>query len=313
MRTVSMRTKQHLAARADEMHNWELQQTKDAMVEQSMDYADKQETLGAGIAAMRERASSERARNRASMTKVQDKNRLLEKTATEAGMEARSLRRQLEVQNSQTLGVQAVLEEEATDLRQELGQLRKENEELRFKNRGLLDELRIAKSETEGVEARRVKAEKQKSYVEKKVTELEATNEKITVEMQKLRKANRVLGDAEIKGLKTMAGAEARAAQAKKHLLVSEHKATKQVIDLQLQVLDVETKLGSIKEELKDYKSRCHNLTAACFAVLSDLAFSILMCLLALQSAGIETKNLRLRSREETSGTGRVRRRGRKS
>ena len=45
MRTVSMRTKQHLAARANEMHNWELERTKDAMVEQSMDYADKQETL----------------------------------------------------------------------------------------------------------------------------------------------------------------------------------------------------------------------------------------------------------------------------
>ncbi len=68
-----MRTKQRLAARADEMHNWELQQTKDAMVEQSMDYADKQETLEAGIAAMRQRASNERARNRASITKVQDK------------------------------------------------------------------------------------------------------------------------------------------------------------------------------------------------------------------------------------------------
>jgi chromosome segregation ATPase len=243
------------------MHNWELQETKDAMVEQSVDYADKQETLGAGIAAMRERVSSERARNRASMTKVQDTNRLLEKTATEAGMEARSLRRQLEVQNSHTLGVQAVLEDEATDLRQELGQLRTENEELRLKNRGLLDELRIAKSETEGVEARRVKLEKQKSYVAKKVTQLEATNDKITVEMQKLRKANRVLVDAEVNGLKTMAGAEARAAQAEK-----------QVIDLQQQVLHVETKLGSITEELKDYKSRCHNFSAVCFAFSSHLA-----------------------------------------
>ena len=231
LRTVSMRTKQHLAARADEMHNWELQQTKDAMVEQSMDYADKQETQGAGIAAMRERASSKRARNRAIMKKVQDTNRLLEKTATEAGMEARSFRRELEVQNFQNIGAQAVLEDEATYLRQELGQLRTENEELRFKNRGLLDELRIAQSETEGVEARRVKTEKQKNYVAKKVTQLEATNDKITVEMQKLRKANRVLGDAEVKGLKTMAGAEAIAAQAEK-----------QVIDLQQQVLHVETK-----------------------------------------------------------------------
>ena len=149
LRTVSIRTKQRLAARADEMHNWELQETKDAMLEQSMDYADKQETLGAGIEAMRERASSERARNGVVIKKVQDTNRLLEQTATNAGMEARSLRRQLEIQNSQTIGVQAVLEDEATDLRQELGQLRTENEELRFKNRGLLDELRIAKSETE--------------------------------------------------------------------------------------------------------------------------------------------------------------------
>ncbi len=95
----------------------------------------------------------------------------------------------------------------------------------------------------------------------KKVTQLEATNDKITVEMQKLRKANRVLGDAEVKGLKTMAGAEAIAAQAEK-----------QVIDLQQQLLRVETKLGSITEELKDYKSRCHNPTAVCFAVISDLA-----------------------------------------
>ena len=106
-----------------------------------------------------------------------------------------------------------------------------------------------------------MKAEKQKSYVAKKVTQLEATNDKITVEMQKLRKANRVLVDAEVNGLKTMEGAEARAAQAEK-----------QVIDLQQQVLHVETKLGSITEELKDYKSRCHNLTAVCFAVISDLA-----------------------------------------
>jgi hypothetical protein len=271
LRTVSMRTKQHLAARANEMHNWELERTKDAMVEQSMDYADKQETLVAGIAAVRERASSERARNRASVTKVQDQNRLLEIRATEAGMEARSLRRQLEVQHCQTEGVQAVLEEEATDLRQELGQLREDNAELRFKTRGLLDELRIANSETEGVEARRVKAEKQKSYVEKKVTQLETTNAKITVEMQKLRKANRVLGGADVKGLKTMAGAEARAAQAEKHLLVSEQK----------KVLDVETKLESSKEELHDYKSRCHNLTLVCFAVVSFFAFSFLMFQLA--------------------------------
>ena len=64
-------------------------------------------------------------------------------------MEARSFRRELKVQNFQTLGAQAVLEDDATYLRQELGQLRTENEELRFKNRGLLDELRIAKSETE--------------------------------------------------------------------------------------------------------------------------------------------------------------------
>ncbi len=70
-------------------------------------------------------------------------------------MEARSLRRQLEVQSSQTLGVKAVLEEEANDLRQTMNQLRKDNEELHFTNRGLEDELRIAKLETEGVEARR--------------------------------------------------------------------------------------------------------------------------------------------------------------
>jgi hypothetical protein len=57
LRTVSTRTKQRLAARADEMHNWELQQKKDAMVEQSMDYADKQETLEAGIAAMQQRGA----------------------------------------------------------------------------------------------------------------------------------------------------------------------------------------------------------------------------------------------------------------
>jgi chromosome segregation ATPase len=54
-------------------------------------------------------------------------------------MEARSFRRELKVQNFQTLGAQAVLEDDATYLRQELGQLRTENEELRFKNRGLLD------------------------------------------------------------------------------------------------------------------------------------------------------------------------------
>jgi hypothetical protein len=43
---------------------------------------------------------------------------------------------------------------------------------LRFKIRGLVDELRIAKLETEGVEARRAKAAKQKSYVENKVRHL---------------------------------------------------------------------------------------------------------------------------------------------
>ena len=85
LRTGSMRTKQHLAARVDEMHNWELQQTKDAIVEQSMDYADKQETQGAGMAAMRERASSEQARNRATMKKVQDTNSLLEKRQQRRG------------------------------------------------------------------------------------------------------------------------------------------------------------------------------------------------------------------------------------
>jgi hypothetical protein len=124
LRTVS--TKQRLVARADEMHNWQLLQTKDAMVEQSMDFADKQETLEAGIASMRQRTSNERACNRASMAIVQDKNRLLETTATEVELEARSLRRQLEVQSSQTLGVKAVLEEEANDLRETMTQLRKE-------------------------------------------------------------------------------------------------------------------------------------------------------------------------------------------
>jgi hypothetical protein len=98
--------------------------------------------------------------------------------------------------------------------------------------------------------------------VEKKVTQLETANAKITVEMQKLRKANRVLGDAEVKGLKTMAGAEARAALAENHLVVSLQK-----------VLDVETQLERTKEELQDYKSRCHNLTLVCFAVVSFFAF----------------------------------------
>jgi hypothetical protein len=168
LRTVSKRTKQRLAARADEMHNWELQQTKDAIVEQSTDYADKQETLEAGIAVMRQRGANERACHQASITKVQEKNRLLGTTATDAEMQARALRRQLEVQNSQTLGKHAVLEEVATDLRQELGQLRKENEGLRFKNRGLVDELRIAKSEIEGREANCVKAAKKKSMWKRK-------------------------------------------------------------------------------------------------------------------------------------------------
>ncbi len=117
--------------------------------------------------------------------------------------------------------------------------------------------------------------------------QLEATNEKITVEMQKLRKANRVLVNAEVHGLKIMAGAEARAAQAEKHLLASEGKAAKQVLDLQLHVRDLETKLGSIKEELKEHKSRCHNLSVVCFAVISFLASSILICLIMLLSAGM--------------------------
>jgi hypothetical protein len=207
----------------------------------------------------------------------------------------------------------AVLEEEAMDLRQELGHLRKENEELCLKNRGLVDELRLAKAEREGAEAKSAKAEKQKSYVENKVRQLEAANEKMKVEMQKLRKANRVLGDAEVKGRKAMAGVEARAAQAEKHLGAAEQKAAKQVIDLQSRVRDVETKLESSKEELKDYKSRCHNLTAVCFAVVLCLLFSILMCLLLFLFVGTATKNFRLRTREETFGTGRVVRRGRKS
>jgi chromosome segregation ATPase len=204
---------------------------------------------------------------------VQEKNRLLETTAIDAEMEARTLRRQMEVQNAQTLGVHAVLEGEAMDLRQELGQLQKENEDLRIKNRGLVDELRLAKSEREGAEAKSAKVEKQKSYVENKVRQLEATNQKVKVEMQKLRKANRVLVDKEVKGRMTMAGAEARAAQAEKHLIAAEQKAVKQVNDVELKVRDVETKLGSSKEELKDYKSRCHNLTAVCFEVLFDLLF----------------------------------------
>jgi hypothetical protein len=94
---------------------------------------------------------------------MQDKKRLLETTATDAAMQARALRRQMEVQNSQTLVEHAVLEEEATDLRQELSQLRKENEGLRFKNRGFVDELRIANSEIEGTEAKRAKAAKKKN------------------------------------------------------------------------------------------------------------------------------------------------------
>ncbi len=141
-----------------------------------------------------------------------------------------------------------------------------------------MNELRLAKAEREGAEAKSAKAEKQKSYVENKVRQLQASNEKMKVEMQKLRKANRVLGDAELTGLKAMAGVEARAAQAEKHLGAAEQKAAKQVMDLQLRVGDVETKLENSKEELKDYKSRCHNLTVVCFAFVLCLLFSILMC-----------------------------------
>ena len=142
--------------------------------------------------------------------------------------------------------------------------------------------------------------------------QLEATNEKITVEIQKLRKANRVLVDAEVNGLQTMAGVETRAAQAEKELAALEEKAAKKVLDLQLHIRDLETKLGSMKEELKEYKPRCHNLSVVRSAVTCFLASSILICLFVLLSAGIEKKNFRLRSREETYGTGRVRRRGRK-
>ncbi len=104
LRTASTRTKTRLAARADEMHNWELRQTKDSMVGQSTNFADKQETLENGIVALRQRVSisNERARNRDSITRVQELNTTLEKTAIGVELKAQSYRRQLQLETSHT-------------------------------------------------------------------------------------------------------------------------------------------------------------------------------------------------------------------
>ena len=271
LRTVSERTKNRLATRADEMIGWELHQTKDNMIEQSMDHADRQETLERGITTLRNRASNDRARNRDIMKKVTETNEALQKTATEAVLEAQSCTRQLQMQTFQKRDLEEALGKQAKETQDNVTQLRNTNQELRNANRELRDMVLNLTKGMEGVEARAAKVEKQLTDTRKKAAGYEDKLKTTKALVQTLRTTNRQLHNLHEDVKTTMEGSEARTAKLEKLVLEVQRKADKEVTDVQRKSADVEAKLKTKKDELKDYKGRLQKLCEVPIVLQSHL------------------------------------------